>query len=148
MKPNVNRRVFVVTVLASIVSSLACARVSWIGGREVCDQMRVVGKGQQTLLRNADLLVYRSKSKHTPCCSKADRIGNTRTDAEGNFKPGDLDPGRYFIVVENSDPRFGVPVRLEERYDGKTCALNTVFTFDRTTWKTEATVTLLLHSLN
>ena len=148
MKPNVNRRVFVVTVLASIVSSLACARVSWIGGREGCDQMRVVGKGQQTLLRNADLLVYRSKSKHTPCCSKADRIGNTRTDAEGNFKSGDLDPGRYFIVVENSDPRFGVPVRLEERYDGKTCALNTVFTFDRTTWKTEATVTLLLHSLN
>jgi hypothetical protein len=146
VKPNVSRLVFAATVLAGIVSSLACARVSWIGEREVCGQMRVVDEGQQTLLRNADLLVYRSKSKHTPCCSKADRIANTRTDAEGNFKSGVLEPGRYFIVVENSDPKFVIPVRLEERYEAKTCALNTVFTFDRATGKTEATVTLLLHS--
>jgi hypothetical protein len=58
----------------------------------------------------------------------------------GVFKSGDLEPGRYFVVVENSDPKFVVPVWLE-KYDGKTCALNTVFTFDRTTGKAEAIVT-------
>jgi hypothetical protein len=100
----------------------------------------VVDKGEQTVLRNADLVVYRSRSEYTVCCSKADRIATTRTDSEGNFKSGDLEPGRYFVVVENSDPKFVVPLRLDKYYDGKTCGLNTVFTFERTTGKVEATV--------
>jgi hypothetical protein len=81
--------------------------------------MRVVDKGEQTVIRNADLVVYRSRSKYTPCCSKADRIADARTDSEGSFKSGDLEPGRYFVVVENSDPKFLVPVWLEKYYDGK-----------------------------
>jgi hypothetical protein len=115
--------------------------VSWVGGGEVCGQMRVVDKGEQTVIRNADLVVYRSRSKYTPCCSKADRIADARTDSEGSFKSRDLEPGRYFVVVENSDPKFVVPVWLEKFYDGKTCALNTVFTFERTTGKVDSTVT-------
>jgi hypothetical protein len=145
VKPNLTRSVFLAAALASVVSSQACARVSWVGGREVCGQMRVVDKGEETVLRNADLVVYRSKSKRTPCCSKADRIADARTDAEGNFKSSDLEPGWYFVVVKSSDPKFVVPVWLEKYYDSKTCGLNTVFTFDRTTGKVEATVTGWIH---
>jgi hypothetical protein len=133
VKRSVSRSVFLAAALASVVSFLACARVSWVGGREVCGQMRVVDKGEETVLRNSDLVVYRSKSKYTPCCSEADRIANARTNSEGSFKSGDLKPGRYFVVVENSNPKFVVSVWLEKYYDGKACALNTVFTFERTT---------------
>jgi hypothetical protein len=67
-----------------------------------------------------------------------------RTDTGGNFKSGPLDPGPYFVVVKNSDPKIAFPVWLERQYDGNTCALNAVFTFDQITKKTEQTVTLTL----
>ncbi len=122
--------------ILAVIISLITRRVSWIGEREVCGQMRIVDKGKQTVLRNAGLLVYRSKSKYTPCCVKA----------KGNFKSGDLEAGRYFIVAEHSDPKFVIPVWLEKHYDGRTCGLSTVFTFDRATGKTEATITILVES--
>jgi len=65
-----------------------------------------------------------------------------RTDTDGNFKSDRLEPGRYFVVVKNSDPPIAFPVWLEKQYDGNACALNAVLTFDRITKKTEQTVTL------
>jgi hypothetical protein len=70
-----------------------------------------------------------------------------RTDANGDFNSGSLEAGRYFIVVTDPDPKFVFPVWLERQYDGKSCSLHAVFTFDRQTKKTEQTVTLEVPSL-
>jgi hypothetical protein len=70
-----------------------------------------------------------------------------RTDGEGRFKSGSLDPGLYFVVVKDPDPTIAFPIRLEKQYDGKTCSLHTVFTFDRATKKTEQTVTIIVNSI-
>lgn len=141
MNSRANRLLFVATVLASI-SPLACSSVSWSVNREVCGQIQATDKGSSTILRNIDLQLYRSQTKHIPCCSKADRISDMRTDANGDFMSGSLQPGRYFIVVKDSDPKFVFPISLEKQYDGKTCSLHAVFSFDRQTKKTEQTVTL------
>jgi hypothetical protein len=132
--------------LACVLSLLGCKRVPWIGEREVCGVMRVVDNGRQTALGDVDLLVYRTESDNTPCCSKAEKTAHTKTDAEGHFKAGDLDPGHYFVVVEKSDLRFVIPVSLETRYDGKKCTLNSMYAFDRTTGKLEATTILFVNS--
>ena len=70
-----------------------------------------------------------------------------RTDAEGRFKSESLEPGQYFVVVKDSDPTIAFPIWLEKQYDGKTCSLHTIFTFDRATKKTEQTVTIEVNSL-
>jgi hypothetical protein len=86
---------------------------------------------------------------HVACCSNADRIDDIRTDADGTFRSGRLEPGPYFVVVKGSDPKIAFPVLLEKEYDGQACALNAVFTFDRETRATEQTVTLrVTHSSN
>jgi hypothetical protein len=120
--------------------------MSWIGEREVCGAMRVVDNGRPSSLGNVELFVYRTESENTPCCSKAERIARTQTDANGNFKAGDLDPGHYFVVVEHSVPKFVIPVSLETRYDGAKCTLNTVYALDRMTGRVEATSTIFLNS--
>jgi hypothetical protein len=75
-------------------------------------------------------------------------IGDLRTDVDGNFKSGRLEPGPYFVVVRNSDPKIAFPVSLEQQYDGRTCSLNAVFTFDLETKETEQTVTIRTSSSN
>jgi hypothetical protein len=124
-------------------SCTACDRVSWPVSRELCGQIQIVDKQTRTVLKDTDLLLYRSKSMHTPCCSDSDRIADLRTDPTGMFNPGKLDAGRYFVVVKNS-PQIVFPIFLEKYYDGGKCSLNTVFSFDRNTGKTEQTVTILL----
>ena len=66
-----------------------------------------------------------------------------RIDGTGFFKSGKLDAGKYFVVVKDS-PQIVFPVFLEKDYDGAKCSLNTVFTFDRSSGKTEQTVTIFL----
>ena len=146
MSPEANRFLLVAVLLAAS-APLSCSQVPWAVSREVCGKIEVLDKGSSTILRNAELELYRSRSKHVPCCSKADKIEDLRTDAGGNFRSGSLVQGRYFVVVRNSDPKIAFPVSLEREYDGQTCALNAVFTFDRATRKTEQTVMLRVDSL-
>jgi hypothetical protein len=139
-----NRFLFVATVLG-VSPAISCSSVPWAVSREVCGKMKVIGNGSATILSNADLQLYRSQSNSVPCCSKADKIDDMRTDANGNFKTGRLDAGPYFVVVKDSNPRMAFPVALEKDYDGESCALNALFTFDPKTKKTEQTVTIELH---
>jgi hypothetical protein len=127
----------------SVFSCTACNRVSWPVSRELCGQIQVVDGQTRTVLKDTDLWLYRSKSTHTPCCSDAVPVADLRTDATGNFKPGKLESGRYFVVVKNS-ARIVFPIFLEKDYDGAECSLNTLFSFDRNTGKTQQTVTILL----
>ncbi len=69
-----------------------------------------------------------------------------RTDAEGRFKSGSLEPGRYFVVVKDSTPTITFPIWLEKQYDGKNCTLRRIFMFDRATKKAEQTVTIEVDS--
>lgn len=124
-------------------SCVACDRVSWPVSRELCGQIQIVDKQTRTVLKDTDLLLYRSKSTHTPCCSDADPVADLRTDATGIFRPGKLEAGRYFVAVKNS-PQIVFPIFLEKDYDGVKCSLNAVFSFDRNTGKTEQSVTILL----
>ena len=124
-------------------SCVACNRISWPVSRELCGQIQVVDKQTRTILKDTDLLLYRSRSTHTACCSDAVPIANLRTDATGIFNPGKLEAGRYFVAVKNF-PQVVFPIFLEKDYDGVKCSLNTVFSFHRSTGKTEQTVTILL----
>jgi hypothetical protein len=121
----------------------ACDRVSWPVSRELCGQIQIVDKQTRTVLKDTDLLLYRSKSTHTPCCSDADPVADLRTDATGIFNSGKLQAGRYFVAVKNF-PQIVFQIFLEKDYDGVKCSLNTVFSFDRNTGKTEQSVTILL----
>jgi len=121
----------------------------WPVSREVCEKLEVIDKGSSIVRSNAELGLYRSQSKRVPCCSKADKVENMRTDENGNFRSGRLQPAPYFIVVSSSDPQIAFPLSLEKEYDGRACALNSVFTFDRQTRKTEQTVMIrIVHSPN
>jgi len=142
VKKNLNELSLI--ILATLFLT-GCNRVSWPVSRELCGQVQVVDKQTHSILKNADLLLYRSRSKYTPCCSDAERIADLRSDVSGNFKPGKLGAGRYFVVVKNS-PQMAFPVFLERNYDGVNCSLNTVFSFDQNTGKTEQTVTILVDS--
>ena len=124
-------------------SCTACNRVSWPVSRELCGKIQVVDKETRTVLKDTDLLLYRSQSTHAPCCSDADQVADLRTDETGFFNPGKLGAGRYFVVVKNS-PQIVFPIFLEKDYDGTKCSLNTVFSFDRNSGKTEQTVTIFL----
>jgi hypothetical protein len=141
VKPDASRFLLGAAVLV-LTSQLACSRVPWAVSREVCGKMELIDKGSSTILGNANVELYRSRSLYIPCCSRADRIEDLRTDVNGNFRSGRLEPGTYFLVVKNSDPRIAFPVSLEKEYDGQACQLNAVFSFDRQTRKIEQTVTL------
>lgn len=132
-------------VISATLFLAGCDRVSWPVNRELCGQEQVVDKQTRSIPKNADLLLYRSRSKYTPCCSDAERIADLRTDVSGNFNSGKLGAGRYFVVVKNS-PQMAFPVFQERNYDGVNCSLNTVFSFDQNTGKTEQTVTILVDS--
>ena len=121
---------------------VGCNRTSWPVSRELCGKVQVIDKQTSTILKNADLLLYRSK-KRTQCCADAEMIASMRTDAEGNFNSGKLEQGRYFISVKDS-PHIVFPVFLEKYYDGGTCSLNTLFSYDKNTGKTEQIVILWL----
>jgi hypothetical protein len=125
------------------VSCVACNRVSWQVSRELCGQIRIVDKQKSTVLKDTDLMLYRSKSTHFACCSDAEVIADLRTDAAGMFNSGKLAAGRYFVVVKNS-PQISFPIFLEKDYDGGKCSVSRVLSFDRNTGKTEQTVTILL----
>jgi hypothetical protein len=138
---------FRASVFAIAVTMLwtGCNRVSWPVSRELCGQIRILDKQTKTMLRNTDLILYRSNSKYSPCCAKAQKAGEVRTDDQGNFNSGKLQAGRYFVVVKDS-PEIAFPVFLEEDSRCENCGLNTVFSFDRQTGKTEQTVTVLIYS--
>jgi hypothetical protein len=133
------------TAVVAISLSLSCTRVPWAVSREVCGQVGVVNKGSSTILGNTELELYKARSKNVPCCSSADRIESMRTDVNGKFRSGRLEPGPYFVLVKSSDPKIAFPVLLEKGYDGQTCNLNAVFTFDQETRKTEQTITLYVN---
>jgi hypothetical protein len=137
----------VATVMA-VSQAISCSSVPWAVSREVCGKIKLISSGSATILSNAELQLYRSKSKSAPCCLKADKIDDLRTDANGDFKAGRLEAGSYFVVVTNSNPEIAFPVALEKDYDGQSCALNAAFTFDQKTKKTEQTVTIVVHPPN
>ena len=114
----------------AVFFSQACNRVSRPVSREFCGQIQVIDKQGSKVLTNAALLLYRSDSDHSRCCSKAAHIAEVRTDDEGNFNSGALEAGKYFLVVKNS-PEVVFPMQLETDYDGKKCSLNTDFSFDK-----------------
>jgi len=125
----------------------SCTRVQWPVTRELCGRIQIVDNQSRTMLRDADLTLYRSKSESPRCCSEADMVAGIRIDSSSNFNSGKLNAGRYFVVVKNS-PQIVFPVYLETNYDGDTCSLNTVFSFDRITGKTEQTATIRVYRTN
>jgi hypothetical protein len=122
-----------------------CNRLSWPVSRELCGQIQILDNQTKTILRNTDLVLYRSNSKYSTCCAKAEKACDVRTDDQGNFNSGKLQAGRYFVVVKNS-PEIAFPVFLEKYSSGENCGSDTVFSFDRQTGKTEQTVAVLIYS--
>jgi hypothetical protein len=89
----------------------SCNRVSWPVSHELCGQIQILDNQTKTILKNTDLILYRSNSKYSRCCAKAEKLGEMRTDDEGNFNSGKLQTGRYFVVVKNS-PEIAFPTFL------------------------------------
>jgi hypothetical protein len=136
-----------IQLLLAVTATLftaACSRAEWPVTRELCGRIQVAGDQSRTILKNTDLVLYRSRSKRIRCCSEADRIANIQTNADGKFDSGRLDAGRYFVVVKSS-PQIVFPVYLETHYDGGKCSMDPVFSFDRRTGRTELTETILIH---
>jgi len=109
--------------------------------------IQLVDKQTVNVLKNADLILYRSKSEYVACCAKAEAVSELRTDGSGKFNSGKLLSGRYFVVMKKS-PNIAFPVFLERDYDGHECSLNTVFSFDSQTGKTEQIVTIYFDRKN
>jgi hypothetical protein len=129
------------------LSSTSCDQVPWATSRELCGEIQLVDKQTVNVLKNADLILYRSKSEYVACCSKAEAVSELHTDGSGKFNSGKLVSGRYFVVMKKS-PNIAFPVFLERDYDGHECSLNTVFSFDSQTGKTEQIVTIYLDRKN
>jgi hypothetical protein len=122
---------------------VACHRAQWPTSRQLCGRIQVVGTNSLTILKNTDLVVYRSRSERIQCCSDADVIADIQTDESGSFNSGKLRAGRYFVVVTKS-PEIVFPVYLETQYDGQKCTMDPVFSFDRETGKTEQIMTIMV----
>lgn len=134
---------FTVALLcATSTCFVACNRARWPVTREMCGQVHLVDSHAQTVLTDADLLLYRANTENLRCCSEAEKIADIRIDSTGKFKAGRLDSGRYFLVVKNS-PRIIFAEYLETPYDGGRCSLNTVYSFNRDTGETERTATIV-----
>ena len=134
-------------LLCGLAFCTGCSREQWPVARELCGKVQIIDRQEPIILKDTDLVLYKSNSENLECCSKAQRIADIRIDSFGNFKSDGVDAGRYFLVVKNS-PQIVFPEYLEESYDGGRCSLNTIYSFDRSTGKTERTATIRVYSTN